>query len=120
MIEKLYPTNGNILALRAKGKLTTEDYENQFIPDLEQLIEEHGKVRVLIQFDEDFSGWELGAAWDDAKFGIKHNNDFEKIAIVGGPKYVEWGVKLSTHFMSGEMKTYDSDELEQASAWITE
>ncbi len=38
---------------------------------------------------EDFEGWEIGAAWDDAKFGIQFGGKSEKIAVVGGPKWAE-------------------------------
>ena len=56
--------------------------------------------------------------WDDAKFGLKHKDDFEKIAAVGVPKLIEWGVKLSAHFMDGEVRTFPSKELESAWHWI--
>lgn len=118
MIEILKDTKPNILAVKATGKLTVKDYEETFIPTLTKMITEHGKIRVVIHFAEGFEGWELGAMWDDAKFGIKHRNDFEKIAIVGGPKCVEWSVKLGSHFISGQMKSFEESELTPAIAWV--
>ncbi|MCK4842911.1 MAG: STAS/SEC14 domain-containing protein [Methylococcales bacterium] len=32
-------------------------------------------------------GWEPRAAWNDFKFGLKHNGEFEKIAIFGNKKW---------------------------------
>ena len=40
------------------------------------------KVKVLIDGTE-LEGWELSAAWDDFKLGLKHGNEFENIAIFG-------------------------------------
>ena len=43
---------------------------------------------------EAFQGWKSGAIWDDMHFGFKHRNDIAKVAIVGGPRWVEWVTKL--------------------------
>ena len=86
MIEVL-ERDGNIICFQAKGKLTHNDYQQVFIPAMEQMIKEHGKIRVLLAMSEEFHGWEPAAMWDDAKFGMKHRTDFEKCAVVGGPKW---------------------------------
>ena len=65
-----------------------------------------------------FDGWELGAMWDDTKFGIQHRKDFEKIAVVGGSKWLEWALKIGAHFMEGQVKTYKDPELQEALTWV--
>jgi ribosomal 30S subunit maturation factor RimM len=120
MIEIMSETEGKMLAVKATEKLTYEDYEEVFIPKLNQLIEEYGKIRVVMYFDEGFSGWEPEAAWDDAKFGIQHKNDFEKTAVVGGPKWVEWATRISAYFIEGEVKIYEASDFQAAISWIKE
>lgn len=107
----------NLLVVRATEKLTSKDYEEVFIPELTKLIDQFGKIRSVIYLDPDFDGWELGAMWDDAKFGLKHRKDFEKIAVVGASKWIEWGIRLGNHLMEGQMKTFDKDQLDEALAW---
>ena len=104
--------------VRATVKLTEKDYQEVLIPRLESLLEEYGKARLLFHMDEQFQGWELGALWDDAKFGLRHRNDFSKVAVVGGARWVEWGVKLFAPLMEGEVKTFPADQLPQAVDWI--
>ena len=58
--------------------------------------------------------------WDDASFGYQHKNDFEKIAIVGGPTWVEWASKLGAHFMPGQIKSFSSEYLMDAINWANE
>ena len=77
------------MGLRATGKLTDQDYKKVLLPGLEALIKQHGKIRLLCFLDEEFAGLEPGAMWEDAKFFFPHKNDFEKMAIVGAPKWVE-------------------------------
>ncbi len=69
--------------------------------------------------DENFEGWELKAMWEDAKFGMKHRNDFSRIAIVGGPNWVHWGVKLGELMMDCHVKTYPPEDLKEAVKWAS-
>ena len=120
MIEILQETRGNILAIKATEKLTVDDYEKVFIPKLDEILGEHEKIRILMYLDENFHGWEMGAAWDDAKFGTKHWKDCEKIAVVGGPKWVEWSTRIFALLMKGDTKTFDAYKLQDAIKWIAE
>jgi len=110
---------GNTIGMKVVDKLTDEDYTNVLIPGLEQILQNHDKVRVLVDATE-FKGWNLAAAWDDVTFGMKHRNDFEKFAVVGGKEWMNWGAKLGAQFMSGEVKTFSAEEREQAWEWIRE
>ncbi|MBT3878507.1 MAG: STAS/SEC14 domain-containing protein [Candidatus Scalindua sp.] len=118
MIEIMPETEGSTLAIKATDKLTTRDYEEVLIPKLDQLIRVFGKIKIVIYLADSFTGWKIGAAWDDAKFGLQHRNEFEKIALVGGPKWVEWSAKIGSHFISGQAKTYDTSEIQAAISWV--
>jgi len=117
MIEIMSESTENLLIIEVKDKLTAKDYENTFIPALDKIIQQQGKARVIICFNENFSGFELGAAWDDAKFGLRHRHDFEKIAVVGGPRWIEWSSKVGAHFMKGQMKVYGAGCYQEALDW---
>lgn len=58
--------------------------------------------------------------WDDAKFGIHHMNDFDKIAIVSSKKWIEWASKIGSHLMKGQLKPFDGSQLQEALVWIKE
>ena len=118
MIEIMPETAGKTLVVKAKGMLTSEDYEKIFIPQLKQLIDQFGKIRVLLYLDENFTGWELDAAWDDAVFGLQHRHDFEKVAIVSDQQWVAWATKVGSYFMDGQVATYKISEFQDAIIWI--
>jgi len=72
---------GKVLILNLSGKLAKEDYAH-FTPEIERAVKVHGKVRMLVRMDG-FHGWFMGALWEDAKFGLHHFSNIERLALVG-------------------------------------
>lgn len=109
--------NSNVYCyMKAVGKLTHSDYE-KFVPSFEEFLKgiKEPKVKVLADLSE-FTGWELEAAWDDLKFGLSHNNEFAKIAVVTTSKYIEYGVKISNWFTGYEIKQFS--DIDSALIWL--
>ena len=118
MITIMQETEDKTLVAKATEALTSQDYEGIFIPRLNQLIGEFGKIRLLVYFAENFTGVKLGAVWDDAAFGIKHRHDFEKIAIVSDKKWVELATKIGSYFIDGEVTLFTPAEFKEAVVWV--
>ena len=104
------------LSLKAVGKLTHNDYKT-ITPMIDAALSEvkEPKVKVLVDGTE-LEGWELRAAWDDFKIGLKHGNEFEKIAIYGNKNWQEMAAKVGSWFISGEIKCFES--LDDALEWL--
>ena len=117
MIEILPESKGNLVAIRASGKLTAADYE-WFLPRLEVLFREYGKLDVLFLADASFEGWDLEAAWDDVTVGLSHASDFRRLAIVGAPDWVVWCIRLSVFLFKGEVKVFAAGEEDAAWEWV--
>jgi hypothetical protein len=50
---------------------------------------------------------------------VKHRRDFEKIAIVGAPKWEDRCIKTAAKWlMTGELRTFRRDQLTQAREWL--
>jgi hypothetical protein len=80
MLEIMPESNGPVLALKATGILTDADYKDIWIPNMDEIIKQFGKVKILLYMTEDCGGWQRHAAWDDAVFGLKN----------GGATLKEW------------------------------
>jgi hypothetical protein len=104
------------LSLKAIGKLTHKDYE-MITPMIDSALNavKDPQVKVLIDGTE-LEGWELRAAWDDFKIGLKHGNEFVKIAIYGNKHWQQIAAKVGAWFVSGEVKYFDNQE--DALAWL--
>mgnify|MGYP000212223067 CR=1 FL=1 len=110
--------NAFFLSLKAQGKLTHKDYE-VITPFLDSVLSEVKEPKVKVFIDgTGLEGWETRAAWDDLKLGLKHGNEFEKVAIYGNKKWQKVAAKMGGWFMSGEMKFFE-DETE-ALSWLHE
>ncbi len=106
------------LTLTAVGTLTHADYE-MITPVIDAALAEvkSPEVNVLADVSE-LEGWELRAAWDDFKLGLKHNNEFRKIAIYGNKPWQEMIAKFGGWFVSGEVKYFES--IGPALMWLNE
>ncbi len=106
------------IVMKAAGKLTHADYE-AFTPLLEGALDTIGSPHVKMLVDVTaLTGWELRAAWDDFKIGLKHGNQFEKIAIVGNKDWQALMATVGDWFIGGEAN-YFTDSTE-AINWLCE
>jgi SpoIIAA-like len=109
-------STGKLLRVKVTGKLTKEAYE-AFAPLVDQLVQEHGKLRILFEM-HDFHGWTAGAIWEDIKFDFKHWKDIERLAIVGESKWEAGMAVFCKPFTSAKIQYFDHAKLDDAQAWL--
>lgn len=104
------------ITFKAIGILTHEDY-NTITPMIESALEsvKHPNVKALFDLTE-LEGWDLRAAWDDFKIGLKHGNKFDKVALYGNKKWQEIATKVGSWFIPGEAKYFEDEQ--QAIEWL--
>ncbi|MEX2962964.1 STAS/SEC14 domain-containing protein [Microbulbifer sp. TYP-18] len=110
-------TNDSVfLYLKATGKLTHRDYEI-IVPMIDRALDAVTEPKVKALFDaRELEGWELRAAWDDFKLGLKHGNQFSRAAIVGNQHWLRAASAVAGWFVSAEVELFDSPE--QAVSWL--
>lgn len=118
MIEILDETKGKLVATRATGKLTKEDYD-KILPVLEVKEDKYEKISWYFEMN-DFKGWDMQAAWKDLKFDVKYANQLEKIAMVGAKDWEEKLSQVMKPFTSAEIKFFKPGDKEEAKRWIME
>ncbi len=118
MFELLPGSEGKVVGIHASGRLTDSDYKT-FMPKIEKRIDQHGKIRLLVDM-EGFAGWDLYAAWDDFTFGMTHWHHYEKMALVGDTAWEKVAAKATNMLMRGEVRFFDLDDRDAAWDWIKE
>ena len=118
MIGTIETGSPRIVGFKLSGKLRDEDYKT-FVPAVDAAVASEGKVRLFAQFD-DFHGWDLHAAWDDFKFGLRHYSDFDRIAMVGDGKWAAWLATMCKPFTRAKVKHFNAAEVDAAWNWVRE
>ena len=108
---------GRYLEVHLTGKLSEQDYEEAG-PQIEELIREHGKLRILCDM-HDFHGWTFGGLWQDVKFDIKHFHDVERLAFVGEKRWQEGMAAFCKPFTSAKTRYFERFEMDEARKWLT-
>ena len=110
----------SVIGVDAIGKVEANDYRDVLVPAIERVLTRHSKARLLYMLGHEFDGFSGAAAWQDAKVGMQHFTDFERVAVVTDVDWIESMVKAFGFALPGEVETFGVDELEDAKAWIVE
>jgi hypothetical protein len=115
-VELREEAGGKIVAVTLSGKLAAADYQ-QFGGEIDRLIAQHGKLRVLATM-HDFHGWTAGALWEDIKFDFKHFSHLEKLALVGETKWEHGMAIFCKPFTTAKIRYFDQSKADEAQAWL--
>ncbi len=120
MITILPESSETAIGFSISGKVTTADYD-VLLPRLDEAISAHGKINMLVVF-EDLEGYDsLDAAKQDIKFGTHEYRQVEKAAFVGDKSWQEWLVKIMDPFTHHtDERFFLPDQLEDAWLWLKE
>lgn len=119
MIEQIKDVPANMVAFRASGEVTKDDFDS-VLKEVEQLVEKTGKLNYLLLLDTSPSEFTAGAWLQDALLGIKHLLQWNRAAIVTDSETV---IKFTDGFskvMPGEFRGFPKSEFEHAVDWTSE
>ena len=118
MIELMDDFPENIVGMTGKGEITAADYENVFMPAIEQRLARFPKIRLLYFLGPEFTGYTPKAMWDDTKIGIRHPTAFEKIAVISDAHWVIHLSQVMAMLLPCPVRTFPVSQLTEAKAWI--
>ena len=118
MLEKLTGLPREIDGLKAIGTVTKEDYEKFFEPVVDDARREGRRLRFLYQLGPEFEGFTPGAAWEDAKLGLRALRLFEGCAIVTDVGWIRESTRLIGFLMPCPVRVFGNGERDAAVAWL--
>lgn len=74
MLERIENMPDNVIGVRASAEVSRKDYESVITPAVEEGLKSAPKLRMLVQFGPDFTGFEAGALVADAKVGLRQTD----------------------------------------------
>jgi hypothetical protein len=114
MLERIENMPDNVIGVRASAEVSRKDSESVITPAVEEGLKSAPKLRMLVQFGPDFTGFEAGALVADAKVGLRHPISWEKVALVTDVDWMRRATNVFGFLMPGEVKVYSNAELDQA------
>jgi hypothetical protein len=118
MIETLSGLPDNVVAFRASGHVSRQDYETVLIPAVETALRQHPSLRLYYQLDSDFESLGPGAMWEDFKVGVEHVRHWERIALVTDIDWIGSAMKVFSFLMPGDVRLFPLSDAGQAREWI--
>lgn len=112
-------TPEHVVIATASGSVTADDYEQSLIPAVDQALGTDSRARLLFILSDVFSGYEAGAARDDASFGMHHWGDFARIGLVSDRESWRVAFKAMGFLMPGEARVFALADEAEAREWIT-
>jgi len=118
MTAKITGVHDGILTLVVSGRLTQEELAAAQAEAARSITTTTGKIRFLV-LAEDFAGWEKGGHWSDFSFQQRHDEDIERMAIVGEERWRD----LTLLFTSKDLRPFPvefftPERLAEARAWL--
>ncbi|MBS0432595.1 MAG: STAS/SEC14 domain-containing protein [Proteobacteria bacterium] len=120
MIEQMKDMPAGTLGFIAHGQVTAADYENLIVPDIEAAFQLNRQLRMLYVIAEDFTGFEAGAMWDDARLGIRHFLGWERAALVTDVTWLRSLAHAMGLLVPAEFRLFRLAEFNEARNWICE
>jgi len=117
MIEQLAQSSGTILGFKVSGRLHDEDFQTTYLP-LIAAAAVHGQIGILVEFADDFSGWDAHALWDEVTYHTKYVRNIKRMALVGDAKWLEWMSKLSKGLPVIDVRHFPASEIRAAWDWL--
>ena len=102
----------------ANGRITSDDRHGVFEPTMSQALKTMERGQALYVAGRDFTGYEHGAAYDEAVFGSRHFRHFEKIAFVADEGPFNRAVVAMKGLVPAMVKVFAPREIAEARAWL--
>ena len=105
------------IGIDAVGKVTEDDYRDMLLPAVRDALERND-LRLLYVLGKEFDSYSAGALWADTKLFAQHPKGWKKVAIVSDADWLENSVKAIGWLMPGEIKVFETDEIDEAKEWL--
>lgn len=108
----------DVIGFEAIGKVTAQDYQAVMMPELEQVLGDGGRLRVIYYLGPRFEGFTAGAMFDDALVGVGHPRSWERIAVVADKEWIHKAFGLFGALVPAEARIFRKAEFDAAVSWV--
>jgi hypothetical protein len=118
VLEKLSDVPDGVVGVKAIGKLTREDYTSVLGRLFDDARRDGRRLRVLYEVGPEFTGFTPGAAWEDAKLGLRSLRTFAGCAVVTDHEWIREATRLAAFVLPCPVKVFPVPDRDKAIAWL--
>ena len=121
MLETIPNMPEGIVAIKAVGTITAEDYASVVESMFDGARADGRRLRVLLQLGPEYEGFTAGAVWEKAGIWMRHPGLWQEIegyALVSDIHWVAELVHLAGLLVPFPMRVFGNDALDEAAAWL--
>ncbi len=115
---QIISASDNIVAFRAMGEVTKEDYQSVVVPAVEKLVKQINEINFLLVLDTDVKNFTAGAWMQDALLGLKNFGKWNRAAIVSDLEGVINFTDKFSYIAPGEFRGFKKEEFNKALNWV--
>ncbi|HLP12924.1 MAG TPA: STAS/SEC14 domain-containing protein [Flavobacteriales bacterium] len=119
MITQLKTVPANVVAFKATGRVTKQNFENVILPAVNELVQRTGELNYMLILDTPLKNFTLGAWWQDALMGIKQFTKWNRVAIVSESESLNKFTRIFGKLAPGEFKGFTHAEIDTAIHWLS-
>ena len=119
MIRQIKEVPTNMVAFRATGEVTKEDFEKVVFPAVEAVVERTGELNYLLLLETGARNFTMGAWWQDMILGLKELFKWRRAAIVTDSESIIRFTHIFSVFAPGVYKGFLPEEFDQAVTWVS-
>lgn len=118
MLEKLNDLPPGLEGLKAVGEVSRDDYRVHVEPMIEDARRHERRIRLLYQFGPEFERFTPGAAWEDAKLGLRSLRVCDGAAVVTDIGWLREAVRAFGVVMPCPVRVFPNRKREEAARWL--
>ena len=119
MFERIEGAPDGVVAYRAVGPITADDYKTTLEPAVDAAAAK-GKLRLVFDLGTGFGGYSPGAAWEDFKLGTGNLMTWERCAVVTDHEAIAGALRVFSVLMPGEVRVFPVGQTADALRWAGE
>lgn len=108
----------NVVAFRALGEVTKDDYQNIMAPAVEKLVERINEINFLFLIDTELENFTAAAWMQDAMIGLKNLGKWNRAAIVTDSEKAITFTNGFSYIVPGEFRGYKKEAYQEAMNWV--
>lgn len=116
MYSILRQSKDHIIAIHIEDYMRAQDYHT-LLPHLKRRIEQHGKIRLLIELEE-FKGVEILGVLKALPYAFRYGKYVEKKAIITDEPWIYTWTKLLSPLSKTTVRCFPTTKAEQAWEWL--